>query len=443
MWGWPQIQNRRWITALCIFATSVTFAQDRRLEPVSLQLKWTHQFQFAGYYLAVERGYYREAGLDVTILEGGPTIDVADAVVSGRADFGVGTSELMLDFAAGKPVVVLGVVYQHSPLVLATRSDHGVRTLEDLRGRAIMMEESASDLLAMLRLEGLSVGDFSIVPHTPETSAWHNATVAAVSTYTSDEPFLLDQTGIEYRLYYPEAYGIDFYGDNFFTRSDIALERPQLARAFREATNRGWEDARSDPYAAIDLILRDYPNRKSRAHLVFEANKTIELMTNLVHPGHMEQARWESIGATFVRSGMLSAIPSLDAFLFDYDPPVIPPWVWKSAGGALAIMALLTVLATRLHSMNRRLSAEIAEREVIEANLRQSRDHLQQALSEVKTLKSILPICSFCKKIREDDGDWVVLERYISTHSGADFSHGICPECLHEHYPEHGTAETT
>jgi hypothetical protein len=93
--------------------------------------------------------------------------------------------------------------------------------------------------------------------------------------------------------------------------------------------------------------------------------------------------------------------------------------------------------------MNRRLSAEIAEREVIEANLRQSRDHLQQALSEVKTLKSILPICSFCKKIREDDGDWVVLERYISTHSGADFSHGICPECLHEHYPEHGTAETT
>ena len=65
------------------------------LEQVSLQLKWKHQFQFAGYYAALEQGYYRDAGLDVTIREDGPDVDAAEAVASGRADFGVCSSSVL------------------------------------------------------------------------------------------------------------------------------------------------------------------------------------------------------------------------------------------------------------------------------------------------------------------------------------------------------------
>ncbi|MFO7716700.1 response regulator [Desulfosarcina sp.] len=62
--------------------------------------------------------------------------------------------------------------------------------------------------------------------------------------------------------------------------------------------------------------------------------------------------------------------------------------------------------------------------------------HLQKALQEVKTLRGLLPICASCKKIRNDDNSWQQIEEYISRHSDADFTHGICPECAHRLYPE-------
>jgi ABC-type nitrate/sulfonate/bicarbonate transport system substrate-binding protein len=75
------------------------------LDTVSVQLKWKHQFQFAGYYAALEQGFYRNAGLDVTIREGGPNIDVAETVASGKADFGVCGSGVLRDWAKGGRLV--------------------------------------------------------------------------------------------------------------------------------------------------------------------------------------------------------------------------------------------------------------------------------------------------------------------------------------------------
>src|SRR5882762_11742488 len=88
------------------------------LESVSMQLKWKHQFQFAGYYQALEQGFYRDAGLDVTIREGGPGIDAAEAVAGGKADYGVCTSSVLRDWAAGRRLVVLATIFQRSPAVI-------------------------------------------------------------------------------------------------------------------------------------------------------------------------------------------------------------------------------------------------------------------------------------------------------------------------------------
>ena len=79
------------------------------IEAVTLQLKWTHAFQFAGYYAAQEMGYYREAGLEVSINEAAPGQDVMQTVLDGRAEYGVGTSSLLLARSSGQPVVALAV----------------------------------------------------------------------------------------------------------------------------------------------------------------------------------------------------------------------------------------------------------------------------------------------------------------------------------------------
>ena len=96
------------------------------LEDVTLQLKWKHQFQFAGYYAALEKGYYREAGLNVAILEPADNTTPVNAVLSGKAQYGIGASDLALYRAQGEPVVALACIIQHSPLVLIANA--GIKT---------------------------------------------------------------------------------------------------------------------------------------------------------------------------------------------------------------------------------------------------------------------------------------------------------------------------
>jgi ABC-type nitrate/sulfonate/bicarbonate transport system substrate-binding protein len=105
----PSIRPKLAMLARLIVAASLVLAAAHpaaALDAVSLQLKWKHQFQFAGYYQALEQGFYRDAGLDVTIREGGPGIDAAEAVAGGKADFGVCTASVLRDWAAGRGLVV-------------------------------------------------------------------------------------------------------------------------------------------------------------------------------------------------------------------------------------------------------------------------------------------------------------------------------------------------
>src|SRR3990167_5837791 len=113
----------QWLTtfACLLGGLSLPVSSAYALDAVTLQLKWTHAFQFAGYYAAKERGYYREAGLDVRINEALPGSDPVKTVLDGKAEFGVGTSALLLERKAGKPVVALAVIFQNSPYVLITR----------------------------------------------------------------------------------------------------------------------------------------------------------------------------------------------------------------------------------------------------------------------------------------------------------------------------------
>jgi ABC-type nitrate/sulfonate/bicarbonate transport system substrate-binding protein len=92
--------SKRLVMAACLVLLASHAAEA--LDQVSLQLKWKHQFQFAGYYAALEQGFYRDAGLDVTIREGGPDIDVAETVDSGKADFGVCSASVLRECAMGR-----------------------------------------------------------------------------------------------------------------------------------------------------------------------------------------------------------------------------------------------------------------------------------------------------------------------------------------------------
>jgi len=120
-----------------------------------MQLKWKHQFQFAGYYQALEQGFYRDAGcLDVTIREGGPGIDAAESVAGGKADYGVCTSSVLRDWAAGRQLIVLAAIFQRSRPSSWSHAGLISATCRELRGRTLMDTPGSDEIAAMLKREG-------------------------------------------------------------------------------------------------------------------------------------------------------------------------------------------------------------------------------------------------------------------------------------------------
>lgn len=113
--------------------------------------------------------------------------------------------------------------------------------------------------------------------------------------------------------------------------------------------------------------------------------------------------------------------------------------------GVIYFGVCLAVLLFSLR-MRRSLAQERAARAALirlAAEREELVEELQKALSEVKTLSGLFPICSYCKKIRDDKGYWNKLEQYLHQHSGADFTHSICPDCAKRHYGEFYTSETS
>src|ERR1700716_2901652 len=158
----PDILRRLVMAACLVLLTSHPAAA---LDQVSLQLKWKHQFQFAGYYAALEQGFYRNAGLDVTIREGGPDIDVAETVASGKADFGVCGSGVLRDWAKGRRLVVLAAIFQRSPAIVLVARRADINSVSDLRGRTLMDTPGSDEIAAMLKREGVNYEALPRVAH--------------------------------------------------------------------------------------------------------------------------------------------------------------------------------------------------------------------------------------------------------------------------------------
>ena len=278
------------------------------LQKASIQLKWLHHFQFAGYYAALEKGFYRDAGLDVTIREGGPEVEVERDVLSGRSDFGVGTSALLLNRAKGEDLVVLAQIFQHSPATFLTLKKSGIRSVREMAGRRVMYSNQHGDLLALLRKNGISEEGIVKVAHQGDPRDLITGKADVMVAYSFNEPFIVEQSGEPYLMFSPLSSGIDFYGDNLFTTRALANERPEFVAAFREATLKGWHYALQHKGEIADLILAKYSRARSRDWLLFEANQMETLIQpTLVELGYQNPSRWQQIGDTLKGLGMLPA----------------------------------------------------------------------------------------------------------------------------------------
>ena len=370
--------------------------ESQALDRVTLQLKWLHQFQFAGYYAALEKGFYREVGLDVQIREGGPNVDAIEDVVTGRADFGVGTSGALIARAQGKEVVVLAAVFQHSPAILLVPRRAAVSSIFALQDRPLMDTPGSEDIAAMLKLAGVDYAKMPRVKHNGDPLDLVSGKADAMVAYSTNEPFVLEQLGVPYLAFSPRGSGIDFYSDNLVTSEKQIKTHPQRVADFRAASLRGWQYALSHKEEIVDLILRRYSQAKNREALLFEANQTeVLVQPGLIELGYQNPARWQAIADTYHSLGMLPEAKVPEDLIYKAETGAIPLWLKVSLAGAAMLGLVATLVALWIARLNRRLNSEIIERRQAEREIQRANAQAESARQQLVAMSEALPLAMF------------------------------------------------
>ena len=300
---------------------------------IVLQLAWLHQFQFAGYYMAKELGYYSDVGIDLEIKEYSPDITINKEIETNQADFAISHSELVIDRLNGKDVVALGAIFQMPPLMLLTRDDTGIKTVKDLKNKKIMMTNhsvNTASILAMLNANGLTKEDIEIIPHSFDFRDLINKKTDAMVSYLSNEPIRLEENNIGYTIFHPKEYGFDFYGDILFTSSKFIKKNPTLTKEFYEATLKGWKYAFDNIAKTSELIYKKY-NTQNRTLIAYvkegEILKSMAYFGEEKHDGnilgHLHEVKLEKIAAVYKVLGLTKGDLNTDEFIYENNHPKV------------------------------------------------------------------------------------------------------------------------
>lgn len=353
------------------------------LNSVSIQLSWKYQFEFAAFVAALEKGYYRDAGLNVSVREWMPGVNVAKDVAEGKADFGVLASSLVVERANGRPVVALAALMQHSAVGLLASRKAGIESVHDLAGKRVMTTHDTEDeILAYLSANGLSKDKFTRLADAGfGVDVLSENKADAVAIYASNEAFSTLGQANDYVILSPRAAGIDLFGNVLFTSERLIDAEPERVKTFRAATLKGWDYALAHPEEVVDLILARYNTQnKTREHLLFEARHIRDLTRpDIVEPGYMSPGRWRHVADVYAGQQKIPLNFDLRGFIYDPGPkPMNPLLLWLLAGSLVALAVLLVVL-WQVRRFNQRLRAEIAERKLVEIELLAARDAAEAA----------------------------------------------------------------
>lgn len=306
------------VLLLILLFFTTTFAQD--LEKVSLQLKWKYQFQFAGFIAAKEKGFYKDLGLDVELLEYTDKTDTIKYMIEGKTQFAVSDSALILEALKGVPITAMMAMYQKSPYVLMSLKSSNIKTLKDIDGKrvAIYDDVNGNAIKSMLKINNINFIQKSI-EHKLEKLKSKEIDLAI--SYISNEPYIAKEMGMDVRALSLSDDGFERYGDILFTLNNTIKNNPILVENMNKATRKGFEYAFTHIDEMIDIIQSKYNTlKKSKDALKYEADTLYKMSGFGDNYGELNQAKVESIAYIYSYSDTVKYDKNnLKEFIYKFD----------------------------------------------------------------------------------------------------------------------------
>jgi len=297
------------------------------LKPVAIQLDWFTNVQFAGILVAKEKGWYEEAGIDLTVKGWQKGISPVEEVVAGRAQIGTDEGTVIIEArAGGKPVKAIATQFQKSPLCLTSKKDRAIASPKDLIGKKVGVSMPKTVLMTkiILAYENISYDQITPVQTGGDLSLLANDEVIAFAGFINNQPLLMEEKGYPATYLAAFKYGYDFYSDVFFTTDEMIKNQPDILKKFMEVTLRGWREAFKDIPGTAQLVLDKYHPDKTAS--LKQQIKSLEIFKSLmtmgvgeVLLGFMEERNWEKGVDTLMKFNQIqNKIPAEDLFTLEF-----------------------------------------------------------------------------------------------------------------------------
>ena len=233
---------------------------SKSLTAVKYQLSWLTTTEFAGSYLAKDKGYYAANGLDVTLLAGGPTTAVEPLVVAGKSLIGGSNADAVAKARSqGAKLKIFGARYQKNPFCILSKASNPIKSPEAMIGKKIGVAASNQTAFqALCKLNKIDISKITVVPVQFDPTPVAAGEVDGQVVYINDEPTILELKGIKVTTFLFADFGYDVYADVYEATEDTIAQQPELLVGFLKAERQGWQLDLDQPQVGTDLQLKLY-----------------------------------------------------------------------------------------------------------------------------------------------------------------------------------------
>ena len=294
------------------------------LQPLTIQLAWITNVEFAGILLAKEKGWYEEAGIDLTIKGWEEGISPIEDVVAGKAQFAVAdAAELIRLRVRGIAVKAIAVQFQKSPYCLLSKKDQGIDSPEKLKGKKVGINNPESDVMIkiMLQSQGLKYEDIIPVKVGWDFQPLIDGTIDVYTAFMNNEPLTMKKMGYDVSYMPGFKYGYDFYSGLYIVSDEMIQKHPDLIQKFLEVSLKGWNEAYKNPSETAKLVVEKY-YPAGEVEQQTESLKVFKYLATLgegKYLGWMEDNYWQKgIDILYDFKQIDKKIPAKDVFTMDF-----------------------------------------------------------------------------------------------------------------------------